>query len=87
MKKDKKGMGQMWWIIGMALLTIIFVLLFLNWSKGTGEKAFGSANNQIDQLGDWDQDGIADKQDDCPFRGTKGKVDASGCPKDGKKKT
>lgn len=65
-KKQKKAMSEMWWIIGGAVLVLIIVILILVWFRGSGGKAVGGINKQIEGLQDCDKDQVADLFDKCP---------------------
>lgn len=76
-KFSKKGMSQMWWIIGSAILVLVMVLLILLWFRGSGGSAFDTINDKIGGLGDCDGDKVADTFDKCVCDDGP----ESGCPK------
>lgn len=77
----KKGASELWWLIGVAAVTLVVIILILFWFKGSGEGIFKSINNKIDQLKDSDNDGVADMFDKCSGTMPPISVDTSGCPK------
>ena len=81
-RKSKKGMSQTWWIISTAVIALILVVLIISWFQGSGGKAFGNVGTQIDNLGDCDNDGVANMFDKCPCLsfGNEENSEADGCP-------
>ena len=75
--RNKKGMSQMWWIIGSAILVLVMVLLILLWFRSSGGSAFDTIDTQIGGLGDCDGDKVADSFDKCVCDSG----DDDGCPK------
>ena len=73
---SKKAASEIWWVIMTAVIAIIVIILILIWFRGSGEKAFGGINNQLD---DADQDKVTNLFDQCPNTPSGIEVDASGC--------
>lgn len=63
---SKKGDSQMWWIIVGAILAILVAIFIVIWFSGSGNKAFGGVNKNLDSLGDYDSDKVSNFQDKCP---------------------
>ena len=80
--RSKKGMAQTWWIISTAVIALVLVVLIIIWFQGSGDKAFGSLGDQIDDLEDCDNDGVANMFDKCPCKdyGDEENPDFKGCP-------
>lgn len=80
---SKKGMDKMWWIVGTALLVIIVVAIILSFFNESGGKAFDVVGDNIDSLGDCDEDQVANMFDKCPCDkiGNEENPDLEGCPK------
>lgn len=82
--KNKKGdASPVWWIIVTALLAILVVIFILIWFKGSGDKAFGGIGKNLDSLGDYDNDKVANFFDKCPCTPvlTVEEPNLKGCPK------
>ncbi|MBI2662270.1 hypothetical protein HYX11_02315 [Candidatus Woesearchaeota archaeon] len=82
--KNKKGdTSPVWWIIVTALLAILVVIFILIWFKGSGDKAFGGISKNLDSLGDFDNDKVANFFDRCPCIPilTVEEPNLKGCPK------
>jgi len=62
---SKKGMSQMWWIIAVAILTLVIVILILLFFRNSSGRLFGGIDERIDSLGDCDNDGFANFNDQC----------------------
>lgn len=83
MKLNKKGMTQMWWILGTAVLVAIVVVLGIIFVKGGFDKGGGFYDEQLNALKDYDYDFIMNRQDKCPCTpaGEVEATDLKGCPK------
>ncbi|MFH1682956.1 MAG: hypothetical protein ABIA37_04115 [Candidatus Woesearchaeota archaeon] len=60
---NKKGMT--WEQIMLAVIALIVVVLVVLWFRGGGDKAFDQVGKQIDNLGDCDNDKVANMFDKC----------------------
>ncbi|HIG93880.1 TPA: hypothetical protein HA242_03775 [Candidatus Woesearchaeota archaeon] len=80
--KNTKASSELWWIIMTAVIVLVVVILVLLWFQGSGEKAFGGINTQLD---DADNDKVTNLFDQCPntpaiIKGDDStEVDAAGC--------
>ncbi|MBU1974627.1 MAG: hypothetical protein KKH52_04505 [Nanoarchaeota archaeon] len=79
-----KGMSKLWWILGTALIVVIFVILFGVFQSDSLGKIFGNIGDRLDDLGDCDRDGVANMFDKCPCLPviTSENSDLRGCPSD-----
>ena len=77
----KKAESEMFWIIILALVAIIAGIIIIMLSKGGFEKAFGGVDAQLDNLGDYDKDGVSNMFDKCPCThlGNEAEPGLSGC--------
>jgi len=58
--RSTKAESEMFWIIILALVAIVVGILIIVFTKG------GGVNTQLDNLGDYDQDGVSNMFDKCP---------------------
>ena len=76
----------MWWIIVTGIIALVAVILILMWFTSSGGRIFGGVGNQLDQLGDCDNDNAANMFDQCPCipAGAREDPQNAGCPNDGR---
>ena len=70
----------MWWIIAVAIITFVIVIIILFWFRDSGGRAFDGANSQIDSLGDYDGDKVANMFDKCVCVPGDVNAELDGCP-------
>lgn len=79
---NRKGAEKLFWIIIGAAVAIVVGILILVWFNTSGGKAFRSVDTQLDALGDYDDDRVANGFDKCPCTtvGSEEQAGLRGCP-------
>src|SRR3989338_8733246 len=79
---NHKGASQLFWLIMVAAIALVAGILIIVWFSTSGGKAFRSVDTQLDALGDYDNDRIANGFDKCPCMavGSEEQAGLRGCP-------
>jgi hypothetical protein len=79
----RKGASQLFWLIMVAAIALIAGILIIVWFNTSGGKAFRSVDTQLDALGDYDNDHVANGFDKCPCTavGSEEQAGWRGCPR------
>jgi Sec-independent protein translocase protein TatA len=63
---DKKAMSQVWWVISAAVIAIIALIVIVVWFTDAGRELATGLGETIDNLDDYDSDGLTNLLDKCP---------------------